>query len=103
MGIKSTNKELVADLELVNVNGKFDKFVEQAKNNFYHDYKQPDHIVCGKTLFVNETQGIPELKHLRDAIINGEYDEVADEEDKASMRKDLPPNMWAMFGLNPSN
>lgn len=100
---KSTNKELVADLELVNKDGRFDNFIQKAKDNYYHDYKAPADVVCGKTLFVSETTNIPELKHLRDAVINGDYDEEADEDDKAEMRKDLPSSMWAMFGLNPYN
>ena len=100
---KSTNKELVADLELVNKSGKFDFIIAKAKANFYHDYKQPEHIVCGKTEFVNDAKGFPELKHLRDAVMNGEYDEVADEEDKAEMRKDMPSHMWKLFGLEPLN
>lgn len=100
---KSTNKELVAELEKVNKDGKFDKIIQQAKDNYYHDYKQPEHVVCGKILFVAETANIPELSALRNAVMNGEYDEEADEIDKAEMRKDLPASMWAMFGLNPLN
>ena len=100
---KSTNKELVTEMEAININGKLDKFIKQAKANFYHDYKQPSHIACGKTLFMNESQNVPELKDLRNRVIDGEFDEEADENDKAEMRKDLPANMWEMFGLNPSN
>ena len=96
---KSINKELVIELENLNQDGKLDKFIRQAKDNFYHDYKQPEHIVCGKTLFVEESTNIPELQDLRNRVMNGEFDEVADEEDKASMRKDLPQSMWHLFGL----
>jgi|GEM_PF-1467724 hypothetical protein len=100
---KSTNKELVIELEAINQNGKLDKFINRAKANYYHDYKQPEHITCGKTLFVSESTNIPELQDLRNRIMNGEFDEEADEEDKAEMRKDLPASMWASFGLNPLN
>lgn len=100
---KSTNKELVEDLQAINTNGQFDKLIKMAKANYFHDYKQPEDVVCGKMLFAELSANIPELKPLRDAIINGEFDEVADEEDKAEMRKDLPPTMWKHLGLEPLN
>lgn len=101
--VKSTNKELVTELEAINKLGKLDFIIAKAKANFYHDYKQPEHIVCGKTEFVNDCAGIPELAKLRQAVMDGEFDEVADEEDKAEMRKGLPSTMWSMFGLEPLN
>jgi hypothetical protein len=100
---KSTNKELVAEMEAINVDGKLDKFIAKAKAYYYHDFKQPEHVVCGKTDFVNESAGIPELADLRNRVMNGEFDENADEDDKADMRKDLPASMWERFGLNPLN
>lgn len=60
-------------------------------------------MICGKTDFVNDSAKYPELKDLRNRVINGEFDEQADEDDKADMRKDLPASMWEKFGLNPLN
>jgi L-2-hydroxyglutarate oxidase LhgO len=100
---KSTNKELVAEMEAINVDGKLDEFIRKAKLFFYHDYKQPGDIVCGKMLFATESYGVPELADLRERLINGEFDEEADEEDKADMRKDMPAHMWKAFGLEPLN
>lgn len=100
---KSTNKELVEELEKINVAHKLDSIIKKARNNHYHDYKAPDHVICGKTDFVNDSAKYPELKDLRNRVINGEFDEQADEDDKADMRRDLPASMWEQFGLNPLN
>lgn len=100
---KSTNKELVTELELLNKDGKLDKFIANAKANRYHDFKAPEDVICGKTDFVNESYGITELVDLRNRVMDGEFDEEADEEDKADMRNDLPPALWEKFGLNPLN
>lgn len=96
---KSTNKEMAAEMEGINTNGKLDEFIRKAKENFYHDYKQPEDVVCGKTLFVSESTNVPELQDLRKRIMNGEFDEESDEEDKAEMRKDMPESMWDVLGL----
>ena len=96
---KSTNKELVEELEARNSNGQYDQLIANAKSGRYHDYKNPEDVVCGKVEFVNDVSAFPELMDLRSAIMAGDYDEVPDEEDKAMMRQDLPQHMWNHFGL----
>lgn len=100
---KSTNKELVEELKKLNVAHKLDAIIKKAEQNYYHDYKNPPGVTCGKTEFVNDSAKFHELKDLRQRVINGEFDEEADEDDKAMMRQDLPPHLWAEFGLNPNN
>jgi hypothetical protein len=96
---KSTNKELVNELEERNVGGRYDQLIANAKSNRYHDYKNPDDVICGKVELVADLEGFPELADIRAAVIDGAYDEEADEEDKEMMRRDLPKSMWGMFGL----
>lgn len=100
---KSTNKELVSELEAINKTHRLDTLIKNAKNNRYHDYKNPDDVVCGKMQFCAEACKFPECNDLIKRVQDGEFDEVADEEDKADMRKNLPVTMWGMLGLNPLN
>lgn len=103
---KSTMVELVQELEKLIAAAprgpqrdglKF--MLKEAINGEYHDYKNKKYA-CGKFESYNRLikLGFPELAN---RIKNGEFDEVADEEDKALMRKDLPKNMWKVFGLEP--
>lgn len=96
---KSTMVELVQELEKRNESGKYDELIKRAKAGWYHDFKNPEHIVCGKIQFVSDSAKFPELNDLREQIKEGVYDEDADEEDKAEMRKDLPESMWGLLGL----
>ena len=97
---KSTNKELVEELEALNTNGKYDRLIKRARNNEYHDFKAPGDIVCGKVEAVTDLQQFPELGEILNKIISGDYDETPDEEDKLDMRKDVPPHLWGAFGLD---
>lgn len=97
---KSTNKELVDELIKLNYRGRFNSLIEKAKANCYHDYKNPDHIICGKTEFIKDAARYPDLAELSSAVINGEYDESPDEEDKRKMREDLNnPALEKILGL----
>lgn len=96
---KSTNKELVEELEKRNTDGRYDQLIANAKNNRYHDYKNPEDVLCGKVEVVNDLAPFPELHDIRAAVMNGDFDEEADEEDKEAMRQDLPKNMHSFFGL----
>lgn len=100
---KSTTKELVIELQALNKDGRLSNIISKASLGFYHDFKAPEHVICGKTDFVNDSASFPELKELRRAVMNGDYDESPDEDDKADMRKDMPSTMWPMLGLNPLN
>lgn len=99
MSRNSTNKELVEILEARNTEGSYDQLIANAKANRYHDYKNPEGVVCGKIQFIVDSCEFPELEDVRNDIRNGLYDEEADEEDKAEMRKDLPESMWGFLGL----
>jgi hypothetical protein len=96
---KSTNKELVEVLEARNENGRYDQLIANAKNNRYHDFKNPEDVVCGKMEVCHDMMEFPELADVRQTIINGEYDEEMDEEDKAQMRSEVSPAMARILGL----
>jgi hypothetical protein len=100
--IKSTNKELVEELTARNLNGKYDQLIKNAVSNLYHDYKNPPDVVCGKMLLAADLSSFPELDDIYYKVLDGEYDEVADEDDKAAMRAELPKYMWEAMGLNPN-
>lgn len=97
---KSTMVELVSELEALNKEGKYDEIISEAKAGEYHDFKNQKYA-CGKVALVADLTPFPELNHIRQAVINGEYDEEMDEEDKARMREDFKdsPEMLKMLGL----
>ncbi|RFM30054.1 hypothetical protein [Deminuibacter soli] len=99
MAKKSTNKELVAELQKRNLTGKYDQLIENAKSNRYHDYKNPDDVICGKMELAADLSSFPELQDISDAVVRGDYDEEADEQDKAMLRSYLPKKSWPVFGL----
>ena len=102
---KSTNKEMVQELIALNVDGRFDQIIENAKNNRYHDFKNPDDVPCGKVQFLADTQVFAvELQDVRQRLMNGEFDESADEQDIESMRDVLimdnsPDVMFEQLGF----
>lgn len=100
---KSTNNELVIELQAINKTHRLDTLIKNAIANRYHDYKAPESVICGKVEFCMDAHKFPECKDLIKRVRDGEFDEVADEDDKADMRKDLPVSMWNMLGLNPLN
>mgnify|MGYP000969785732 CR=1 FL=1 len=102
---KSTMVELVSELKLLrdsipqNRKQLLEETIAEAEAGEYHDFKNKKYA-CGKVEVVGR------LSHLgADAlavkVMNGEFDEEADEEDKAEMRKHLPPSAWKTFGLEP--
>ncbi|TXI90019.1 MAG: hypothetical protein E6Q36_02275 [Chryseobacterium sp.] len=97
---KNTMVELVQELEALNKDGKYDEMIAEAKAGEYHDFKNTKYI-CGKVEVVNKLSKFPELDHIRQAVINGEYDESPDEEDKAQLRKELEndPGLLRELGL----
>lgn len=96
---KSTNNELVELLQQRNQNNQYDWLIENAKNNRYHDFKNPEDVLCGKMELVDDLNQYPELDDIRQDVMNGVYDEEADEDDKEMLRQDLPPDMRKFFGL----
>ncbi len=85
---KSTNKELIEELTTINVNGRYDRIIAEAKDNQYHDYKNTKYT-CGKVQLVSDLSEFPELKFIEKEVMDGIYDESPDEQDKEMMRKDL--------------
>lgn len=89
---KSTMVELVTELEKLSPSEGKDKMLELAKAGQFHDFKSE--LACGKMYFVECAEWCKRnmieadakiIARLADEIKNGEYDEVADEEDKAEM------------------
>lgn len=82
---KSTMIELVQELEKLQKTPQIDFIISEAKAGEYHDYKN-NKYVCGK---------VAASSHLRQAglidlakrIEDGEFDEEADEQDKAYLKK----------------
>jgi hypothetical protein len=95
-----TRIHLVQELEkLPNKTPLINFIITEAKAGEFHDYKNKKYT-CGKvaahTLLTQAG-----LSELASRIRNGDFDEEADEEDKAEMRKGLPENVWHLFGLEP--
>lgn len=105
-----TRIELVAALEKLPSTPSLEDIIADARAGEYHDYKNTK-WPCGKiaaysalyteSLATKDAATSNELLRLANQIKEGEYDELADEEDKAMMRKDLPEAMWDTFGLRP--
>lgn len=103
MKAKSTMVELVTELEKLRSQVEHNKdphwttmygnltfMINEAKAGEYHDFKNVKYT-CGK---MASSQMLRKLGFgsLAKRIEQGEFDETADEEDKASMRKDLIEN-----------
>jgi hypothetical protein len=63
--------------------------IAEAKAGEYHDYKN-NKYVCGKVAVVGKLRELctPEADAIAKQVINGDYDEEADEQDKAMIRRD---------------
>jgi len=91
---KTTNVELVQELTERNTEGKYDKIIERAKGNGYHDFKfdedKYEDCICPKIDLVNDLSAFPELEDVRKGVVNGDYDESPDEDDKKKMIQEMP-------------
>lgn len=94
---KDTRIHLVEELEKLPQTPGIKFIIEEAKAGEYHDYKN-EKYACGKVEVVGKLRA-EGLHDLAGRVICGEFDEEADEEDKAQMRKDLPQRLWGAFGL----
>lgn len=73
---------------------KYKAIIARAANNGYHDHKFnkiPDHpeygdSVCPKVKLVTDLSYFPELNDIKLDVMNGKYDEPADEQDAEEMR-----------------
>lgn len=87
--------------------GLIRNIIKEAIAGEFHDYKNQKYT-CGKVALVAYLQEAG-LMQLSQRVIDGEFDEEADEEDKAEMRKDLQrsmspkgelESMWPIMGLD---
>lgn len=92
--------ELVEELQKRNTSGAYDAMIAEAKAGEFHDFKN-EKYTCGKVELADQLSKFPELTDIRTAVIQGEYDEQADEDDKARMREDLKdsPELRKILGL----
>ena len=91
---KSSMIDLPMVLETLNREGKYDHMINRAKEGGYHDFKfielpAYNDCICPKMELVDDLSEFPELSELRSAVIHGEYDDEADEEDKVALAKEL--------------
>jgi len=94
---KSTMVELVEELEKLPSTPEVQEMISEAKAGEYHDYKN-NKYVCGKVAVVGKLRNAG-LNELAKRVIDGEYDEEADEQDKEYLRSIVPKNMRGIFGL----
>ena len=69
----NTDIELVDELVKRNADGRYDILISNAKSGMYHDFKS--RIAMPKMSLAKELHQYPELADLREAVINGQYDE----------------------------
>ncbi len=97
---KSTNLELVNELRLRDNNtGKYTALITNALMNKYHDFKNPEDVVCGKMELIADLYEFPELEDIAADVKDGVYDESPDEEDREEMKSWLPKELWKSLGL----
>ena len=90
---KKTTKELAEILKKMNAD-KYKHIIDRAANNGYHDFKfdqikgHPEYgdCICPKIQLMHDLLEHPELSEIVKDVIDGVYDEAADEEDKAMMK-----------------
>ena len=86
---KTTNIDLVKILQDRNKDGRYDGLISDAKNNFFHDFKNPPHIPLPKAMLIKALEQFGELADLRAKVIFGEFDESPDEGDMLEMSQTL--------------
>lgn len=78
----STNNELVEILTTRNIDGRYKELIENASNNFYHDFRSPNPLP--KSHLVYDLGKFPELNDIVIKVRNGDFDEcMFDQEDWA--------------------
>jgi hypothetical protein len=78
-------------------NKRFSGLIEKAVKGMYHDYKSD--LATPKVELVNDLSRFPELEEIRQMVMEGEFDEEADDEDLAMLKKDTPKELWKTLGL----
>lgn len=86
---KSTMVELVDELKRLTPPKALDHLykdtIAEALKGEYHDFKN-DKYVCGKVAVVGRLHQLG-FTSLAKRVVNGEFDEEADEQDKAEMKR----------------
>lgn len=82
---KSTMVELVEELEKLPLTPYIQEMIDEAKAGEYHDYKNQKYD-CGKVAVVGKLRQAG-LDALAKRVMNGEFDEEADEGDKIALKK----------------
>lgn len=93
---------------------KYRAIIERAANNGYHDHKfdkipgHPEYgeCLCPKVQLVQDLNKFPELEDIKKDVMNGKYDEPADEQDQEEMRgwlieDNVPDGVFKELGLKP--
>lgn len=94
---KDTRTDLVEELKKLKQYPEITYMIAEAQAGEYHDYKNKKYV-CGKTEAITRLDTISRFYNdqtviaLRNQIMNGDFDEQADEEDKLSMRNDIINN-----------
>lgn len=91
---------------------KYKSIIERAALNGYHDHKfskipgHPEYgkCICPKVQLIQDLTYFPELSDVRLDVINGKYDEPADQEDQEEMRgwlidDNAPDGMFTELGF----
>jgi len=94
---KTTNKDLPEEIEALIPEAErtpmINKILKEAREGEFHDFKNKKYT-CGKlqlSCMLFDTKDL-RLEDIRQAVMNGDYDESPDAEDKASMKKDWLEN-----------
>jgi hypothetical protein len=69
----NTDIELVEELKKRNTEGRYDRLIANAESGMYNDWRSM--IAMPKMSLAKELHEFPELADLREAVINGVYDE----------------------------
>jgi len=104
--LKPSSTILPKLLEARNKNGKYDELIRQAKAYWFDDYKF-DLVIPKKLNWVGPKVALanilyfdyPELADIRQMVINGDFDDQCDEDDKNRIRSELPSHLHKHFGL----
>lgn len=89
----AATKDLAEILTLIDPE-KYKSIITRAANNGYHDHKHgkiPGHpeygdCLCPKVQLLEDLSEFPELAHIVKKVIDGDYDEMADEQDAEEIR-----------------
>lgn len=108
---KSTMIELVDELLRLPPSLGILEMIAEARAGEYHDYKNQKYA-CGKVAIAGKLAAeasLPktgklvraELMDIRRRVCDGDFDEHADADDLAEMRKTTPRSLWDALGLTP--